>query len=181
MTTTVTSVVLESAAQEFAEATADPPFLFDLAPEKGRETVDEVQSGDIAKPDVDVEDLSLPGGPSGEVSVRVLRPKGSVGALPVIVYMHGAGWVFGNAHTHDRLIRELADGTGAAVVFPNYSLSPEARYPTAIEEGYAVLAWVDEHGAEKNLDASRIALAGDSVGGNMTAALTLMAKERSGS
>ena len=59
--------------------------------------------------------------------------------MPVVVYIHGAGWVFGNDHTHDRLIRELADGTGAAVVFPNYSLSPEARYPTAIEESYAVL------------------------------------------
>jgi acetyl esterase len=96
------------------------------------------------------------------------------------VYVHGAGWVFGNSHTHDRLIRELADGTGAAVVFPNYSLSPEARYPTAIEESYAVVSWVAEHGAEKELDGSRIAIAGDSVGGNMSAALTLMAKERSG-
>jgi acetyl esterase/lipase len=88
--------------------------------------------------------------------------------------------VFGNAHTHDRLIRELAAGTGAAVVFPNYSLSPEARYPTAIEEIYAVLEWVAEHGAERNLDGARVAVAGDSVGGNMTAAITLMAKQRSG-
>jgi acetyl esterase len=88
--------------------------------------------------------------------------------------------VFGNAHTHDRLIRELADGTGAAVVFTNYSLSPEARYPTAIEEIYTALNWVAQHGSENGLDGSRIAVAGDSVGGNMTAAITLMAKERSG-
>jgi acetyl esterase len=98
----------------------------------------------------------------------------------VILYTHGAGWVFGNAHTHDRLIRELAAGTGAAVVFTNYSLSPEARYPTAIEEIYAVLRWVSEHGSAKQLDGSRIAVAGDSVGGNMTAAITLMAKHRVG-
>jgi acetyl esterase len=98
----------------------------------------------------------------------------------VILYTHGAGWVFGNAHTHDRLIRELAAGTGAAVVFTNYSLSPEARYPTAIEEIYAVLRWVSEHGSDKQLDGSRIAVAGDSVGGNMTAAITLMAKHRVG-
>lgn len=127
-----------------------------------------------------VEDTTIPGGPSGTVSVRILRPKGATGKLPVLVYLHGAGWVFGNNHTHDRLIRELAAGTGAAVVFPNYSLSPEARYPVAIEENYAVAKWVAEHGAEKNLDGTRLAVGGDSVGGNMAAALTLMAKERKG-
>ena len=178
--TTAPAVVLEPAAQEFADATANPPFLFDLGPIEGRKTVDEVQSGEIAKPDVDIEDTSVSGGPSGEVSVRILRPKDAHGSLPVVLYTHGAGWVFGNSHTHDRLIRELADRTGAAVVFPNYSLSPEAQYPTAIEEIYAVLDWVAEHGAEKDLDSSRIAVAGDSVGGNMTAAMTLMAKVRSG-
>src|SRR5690606_4837577 len=82
--------------------------------------------------------------------------------------------------THDRLIRELAVGAGAAVVFPEYSRSPEARYPVAIEENYAVAKWVAEHGAEKGLDGDRIAIAGDSVGGNMTAAVTLLAKERGG-
>jgi acetyl esterase/lipase len=177
---TGTDVMLEPAAQEFAEATANPPYLFDLGPEKGRDTVDEVQSGEIDKPAVEIEDTTVPGGPSGRVSVRIVRPPGAAGTLPVIVYIHGAGWVFGNAHTHDRLIRELAVGTGAAVVFPNYSLSPEARYPVAIEESYAVLEWVAEHGTEQGLDPSRIAVAGDSVGGNMTAALTLMAKHRSG-
>ena len=177
---TTTMVSLEPAAQEFAEATASPPYLFDLGPVQGRKVVDEVQSGQIEKPDVDVEDTTVPGGPSGGVSIRILRPHGATGQLPVILYTHGAGWVFGNAHTHDRLIRELAAGTGAAVVFTNYSLSPEARYPTAIEEIYAVLEWVAQHGSQKNLDGSRIAVAGDSVGGNMSAAITLMAKERGG-
>src|SRR4051812_21367746 len=109
--------VLEPAAQQFADATANPPFLFDLGPEKGREVVDQVQFADIAKPDVDVSDTAVPGGPTGDVSIRILRPSGATGRLPVIVYIHGAGWVFGNAHTHDRLIRELAVGTNAAVVF----------------------------------------------------------------
>ncbi|MEA2192052.1 MAG: acetyl esterase [Solirubrobacteraceae bacterium] len=176
----VTPVVLEPAAEEFARATAAPPYLFDLGPVEGRKTVDEVQSGAVDKPDVAIEDTTVPGGPSGEVSIRILRPKGAVGELPVLLYTHGAGWVFGNAHTHDRLIRELAVGAGAAVVFPNYSLSPEARYPTAIEEVYAVLAWIADNGAANGLDGSRIAVAGDSVGGNMTAAITLMAKQRSG-
>jgi acetyl esterase len=96
----------------------------------------------------------------------------------VILYIHGAGWVFGNAHTHDRLVRELAVGTGAAVVFPEYSLSPEARYPVAIEQSYSVAQWVGREGAGKDLDPARLAVAGDSVGGNMTAAATLLAKER---
>ncbi|HEX6346524.1 alpha/beta hydrolase [Umezawaea sp.] len=172
------TVVLEQAAQDFADATAKPPYLFDLGPEKGRTTVDEVQSGEVAKPGVDIEDLVVEGGPSGEVKVRIVRPEGVTGVLPVILYIHGAGWVFGNAHTHDRLVRELAVGANAAVVFPEYSLSPEARYPVAIEENYAVARWIGTHGAGKDLDGTRVAIAGDSVGGNMTAALTLLAKER---
>jgi acetyl esterase len=85
-----------------------------------------------------------------------MRPKGLTGTLPVVIYIHGGGWALGNSHTHDRLIREPTVGTKAAVVFPSYSLSPEARYPTAIEECYAVLQWVGDHGADKGLDASRI-------------------------
>ncbi|MGA6168019.1 alpha/beta hydrolase [Amycolatopsis magusensis] len=174
MTANPHNLPLEPAAQAFAEATSQPPFLFDLAPADGRKAVDEVQSGEIAKPAVDIEDLTIP----GDVRVRIIRPAGAEGPLPVIVYLHGAGWVFGNSHTHDRLVRELAVGAGAAVVFPEYSLSPEARYPIAIEQNYTAAKWVAEHGGEHNLDAGRIAIAGDSVGGNMTAAVTLLAKQR---
>ncbi|GAA3460649.1 alpha/beta hydrolase [Saccharothrix longispora] len=165
--------VLEPAAAEFAAATATPPYLFDLGPVEGRKTVDAVQSGEVAKPEVDEEVVNV-----GEVPVRIVRPAGSTGPLPVVLYVHGAGWVFGNAHTHDRLVRELAVGTGAAVVFPDYSLSPEAKYPTAVEESYAVARWVVTEGAAKDLDGSHLAVAGDSVGGNMAIALTLLAKER---
>ncbi|MFD8986351.1 alpha/beta hydrolase [Streptomyces sp. NPDC059564] len=172
--------VLEPAAAEFAAATANPPYLFDLSPLEGRKAVDEVQSGEIDKPAVDEEWITVPGGPTGTVRARIVKPAGATGFLPVIVYIHGAGWVFGNAHTHDRLVRELAVGAGAAVVFPEYDLSPEARYPVAIEQNYAVARWVVEQGGSKGLDGSRLAVAGDSVGGNMTAALTLMAKERGG-
>ncbi|MCF7553532.1 alpha/beta hydrolase [Pseudonocardia sp. WMMC193] len=173
--------VLEPAAQDFADATSKPPFLYDLGPVEGRKTVDQVQAGDgVSRPDAEVTDLTVPGGPSGEVSIRILKPVGATGPLPVVFYTHGAGWVFGNAHTHDRLIRELAVRADAAVVFTNYSLSPEARYPTAIEEIYAALQWVAASGAEQGLDPTRIAVAGDSVGGNMTAATTLLAKQRGG-
>ena len=172
------SPVLEPAAAEFAAATAEPPYLFDLGPVEGRKAVDEVQSGEVDKPAVDEEWITVAGGPTGEVPVRIVRPAGATGTLPVIVYLHGAGWVFGNAHTHDRLVRELAVRAGAAVVFPEYSLSPEARYPVAIEQNYTVARWVVTEGAGKDLDGTRMAVAGDSVGGNMAAALTLMAKER---
>ncbi|MDX2715831.1 alpha/beta hydrolase, partial [Streptomyces stelliscabiei] len=106
--------VLEPAAADFAEATANPPYLFDLGPVEGRKTVDEVQSGEIDKPAVDEEWVTVSGGPTGEVRARVVRPAGALGTLPVILYIHGAGWVFGNAHTHDRLVRELAVGANAA-------------------------------------------------------------------
>ncbi|MEV8546572.1 alpha/beta hydrolase [Streptomyces sp. NPDC051572] len=170
--------VLEPAAAAFAEATANPPYLFDLPPAEGRKAVDEVQSGEVEKPAVDEEWITVSGGPTGSVRARIVKPAGASGPLPVIVYIHGAGWVFGNTHTHDRLVRELAVGANAAVVFPEYDLSPEVRYPVAIEQNYTVAKWVVEQGASKDLDAGRIAVAGDSVGGNMTAALTLMAKQR---
>jgi alpha/beta hydrolase fold len=130
--------VLEEAAQAFADATANPPFLYDLAPEKGREVVNQTQAGEIAKPNVTDEWIKVPGGPRGDVDVRIVRPAGATGTLPVILYPHGAAWVFGNAGTHDRLVRELAVGANAAAIFPAYSLSPEAKYPVALEECYAV-------------------------------------------
>ncbi|MDQ0194292.1 alpha/beta hydrolase [Paenibacillus wynnii] len=177
----VNKIVLEPAAQKFADDNSKPPFLPDLGPEKGRETVNQVQSSEVYKPDVEIKDLKVPGGPNGSISVRIVRPKNpSAAILPIIVYIHGAGWVFGNAHTHDRLIRELAVGAEAAIVFPEYSLSPEAKYPIAIEEIYTVVKWAAEKGSEHGLDSSQLTIAGDSVGGNMAAAITLMAKERKG-
>jgi acetyl esterase len=172
--------VLEPAAQEFADATDKPPYLADMPVAEGRKTVDSVQDGDIPAPAVDVTDILIPGGPKTEVSIKVYRPQGETGVLPVLLYTHGAGWVFGDAHTHDRLVRELTTRAGAATVFTNYSLSPEAQYPTALEEIYVALEWIAQHGAENGLDPDRIAVAGDSVGGNMTAALTIMAEQRGG-
>ena len=173
-------IQLEPEAQAFAEVAAKPPFLFNLGPEKGRIALDELQSDRGNKLPVDIKDLLIEDGPSGQVPICILRPKHTPTILPVIVYLHGGGWVFGDQHTHERLIRELVIGAEAAVVFPEYSLSPEARYPTALEESYAVVKWVAEHGEEYGLDPERLAVAGDSVGGNLTAALTLLAKERGG-
>jgi len=158
-----TTIQLESEAQAFAQATANPPYLFDLGPARGRPVVDEVQAGPVDKLPVEFEDRTIAGGPSGQVSIRIVRPPHVPAPLPPLVYLHGAGWVFGNAHTHDRLIRELAVGAQAAVVFPNYSLSPEAKYPTAIEENYAVVQWVAAHGLAHGLAPARLAVAGDSA------------------
>jgi acetyl esterase/lipase len=169
--------VLEPAAQAFADATSVPPFLFQLPPDEGRKAVDGVQNTDYPKLPIDEQWLTVPTG-DGTVKVRIVRPAGSTGPLPVILYIHGAGWVFGGAHTHDRLVRELSVGAGAAVVFPEYDLSPEAKYPVALEQNYAVARWIVASGKDYELDASRLAVVGDSVGGNMTAAVTLLAKER---
>ncbi|MGW4092087.1 alpha/beta hydrolase [Nocardia sp. NPDC004750] len=171
-------ISLEPAAQEFVDATSQPPFLYQLPPEEGRKAVDSVQDAPIFKPEVDEEWITVEGGPTGSVRVRIVKPQGSTEPLPVIIYTHGAGWVFGDAHTHDRLVRDLAVGTHAAVVFPEYDRSPDVRYPVANEQSYRVAQWVAAEGAAKGLDSSRIAIAGDSVGGNMAIALTLMAKER---
>jgi acetyl esterase len=175
-----TAVVLEPAAQDFADATSTPPFIYELSPDKAREVLEDVQRSPIDKPDVDIEELTITAGPHGQIAVRIVRPAGVAGALPVILYVHGAGWVLGSPQTHDLLVRNLAVGAQAAVVFPDYRRAPEAQYPSQIEEAYATAAWIVEHGSEHGLDSNRVAIAGDSVGGNMTIAVTLMAKERGG-
>ena len=168
---------LETAAQEFADATAKPPFLYELGPDGARKVLDDVQAAPIAKPDVTDKWITVPA-EVGDVRVRIVKPVDATGMLPTVLYMHGGGWVLGNAGTHDRLVRELAVGAKAAVAFVEYDRSPEAHYPVAIEQGYATARWITQDGASEGLDATRLAVAGDSVGGNMTAVLTLMAKER---
>ena len=97
-----------------------------------------------------------------------------------MVYLHGGGWVLYDANAYDRLLRELVAGTGAAIVFVNFSRAPEARYPVAIEECYAATKWIAANAAELQLDASRLALVGDSAGGNLAAAVTLLANSGGG-
>jgi acetyl esterase len=175
--TATSTIVLEPAAQQVADAFSKPPFLYDMSPADARKVLEDAQSAPVSKPPVDEEWITVPS-PAGDVRVRIIKPQGAAGMLPVIVYMHGGGWVLGNAATHDRLVRELAVGARAALAFVEYPNSPEARYPVAIEQGYATAQWITRNGASQGLDASRMAVAGESVGGNMTAALALMAKER---
>jgi acetyl esterase len=172
--------VLEPTTQAFIDSLAGSPPIYTHTPAAARDVLLGAQSGPVAKPAVQIEDRVLPIGPTGKTRVRVLRPKGAEGVLPVIVYFHGGGWVLGDATTHDRLVRELAVGANAVVVFVDYDRSPEARYPIAIEQDYAVTQYVAAHAGELGVDAARLAIAGDSVGGNMAAVVSLMAKERHG-
>lgn len=165
--------------EKIAKAGGKP--LYDLPVKEGRAIFDKLQElpAEKEKPEVDIEDRTIQHA-NGKLGIRIVRPKGSKEKLPVVVFYHGAGWVFGDWQTHGRLVRELAVGAHAAIVFVNYSLAPEAQYPTQIEEDYTALKYVAEHGSEFNLDTSRLAVAGDSVGGNMAAVMTLLAKKRGG-
>ncbi|WP_426199255.1 alpha/beta hydrolase fold domain-containing protein [Pseudomonas sp. DC3200b2] len=112
------------------------------------------------------------------IKLTVVRPAGVKGALPAFMFFHGGGWVLGDYPTHARLIHDLVVGSGAVAVYVDYTPSPEAHYPTAINQAYAATRWVAEHGRELNVDGSRLAVAGNSVGGNMAAVVSLMAKEQ---
>ncbi|MCW2992915.1 MAG: lipase [Conexibacter sp.] len=170
-------IVLEPSAQGIVDATALPPFLYELTPAAARKVLDDLQADPDGLLAIDEEWITVPAA-VGDVRVRIIKPIDCSEPLPVIVYMHGGGWILGNAGTHDRLVRELAVGAHAALLFVEYPNAPEARYPVAIEQGYATAQWVIREGAAKGLDATRMAAVGESVGGNMAAALTLMAKER---
>lgn len=177
MAITTRAVVLERASQEFVEATANPPYFWEGSATAARKVLDDVQAAPIDKLPVDDRWITIQAD-VGDVAVRIVRPPDTSEMLPAILYMHGGGWVLGNADTHDRLVRELAVGANAAVVFVEYERSPEAHYPVAVEQGYAAAQWIMREGASNGLDPERLAVAGDSVGGGMTAALALMAHDR---
>lgn len=174
--------LLEPVTREFLEKVnkqGGTP-IYQLSPKDARKVLSDLQAAQVAKLPADIDDLDIPVGPEGRVSIRIIRPKGNKEILPVVMYFHGGGWVLGDKDTHDRLVREIANGANAAVVFVNFTPSPEAKYPTPIEEAYAATKYISENGKNFNLDGSRLAFAGDSVGGNMVAAVLLLAKERGG-
>src|SRR5262245_53664769 len=143
--------ILEPAAQGIADATSKPPFLYQLGPEGARKVLDDLQAKPVAKPDVDDKWITV-AAKVGDVRVRIVKPKGATGLLPTVLYVHGGGWILGNAGTHDRLVRELAVGVNAAIVFVEYDRSPEAHYPVAIEQVYATAQWITKNGKDEGLD-----------------------------
>ena len=175
-------ISLEPAARELCISSSKPPLIFQLPPEQGREQLNAAQDTPVFKYPAEIITLSVDTGQWGKVNVHCVWPENITGNPNVIFYIHGAGWVFGNLHTHDKLVRELGARTNSVVIFPEYSLSPEAKYPTAIEQCYAILSGLREiakhMGWSINLDT--LTVAGDSVGGNMATVMAIMAKQRGG-
>ena len=113
-----------------------------------------------------------------KINLTIVRPEGNNKVLPAFMFFHGGGWVLGDFKTHERFVRDLVVQSGAVAVFVNYSPSPETHYPVAINQAYEATLWVAEHGKEINVDGTRLAVAGNSVGGNMAAVVSIMAKEK---
>ena len=118
----------------------------------------------------------------GAIPLRVYRPVGvpDTTALPALVFFHGGGWVIGDLETHDVLCRQLTAASGASVISVDYRLAPEHKFPAAAEDAWAATRWIVTHAAELGLDASRLAVGGDSAGGNLAAVVALMARDAGG-
>jgi len=161
-------------------AAQDTPPVESLPPEEARKVLSSLQASvpaDISGIEISEKDIEVEGQP---ISLTIVKPQGIKEALPVVMFFHGGGWVLGDFETHQRLVRDIAVETRAAIVFVNYTPSPEARYPTAIDQAYQATAWVAQHGDEINVDGKRLAVAGNSVGGNMATIVCLKAKEKGG-
>lgn len=156
------------------------PPIFTLTPAAARKALADAQREPVALPEAQIEERTLEVGPTGKTRVHIVRPANTKVNLPVLMYFHGGGWMLGDFGTHERLVRDLAVQSGAVVVFVDYDRSPEARYPVANEQAYAATLYVHDHAGEFGADATRIAVAGDSAGGNMATAVTLLATGRGG-
>src|SRR5687767_10176846 len=172
--------VLEPITQDFLDTVGENPDLCRRSPEDARHALVRIQAGAVGRPSAQIEDTTFPVAPTGSVVVRIFRLSDTQRLLPVIVYIHGGGWCLGDADTHDRIVRELAVAAGAALFFVEYDRAPEARYPVALEQVYAVTAHVATHGESLGVDPTRLAVVGDGAGGNIAAAVTLLAMQRRG-
>ena len=172
--------LVELATQQWLNEPAGPP-LDELSPTDAREVQRQVKASvPVELPLAQIDDRVIPGGPAGEVSIRIVRAANTTGVLPVVFHSHGGGWILGDKDTHERLGCELANQAQAVVVFVDYTPAPEAHYPTQNEQAYTALQWAIASAAQISADPTRVVLIGDSVGGNMTAVLTLMAKQHGG-
>jgi len=172
-------IPLEQAAVDIANAAAVPPRIYQLPLEEGRKKLNQAQDAPVHKYPAKISSLQMqPENDLPAFSLYCVQPDDMSDIPNVIIYIHGAGWVFGNFHTHEKLVRELSARTNSVVLFPEYSLSPETKYPVALQQCYSVLtalpSIIHQLGMKVRLDT--LTVAGDSVGGNMTAAMTLLAK-----
>ncbi len=163
---------------------ADPnaPRLIDLPPGEGRQMYRAMAAQLDAQglPIGKVEELTMPG-PGDDIALRIYTPVAAGGgALPALVYYHGGGWVIGDLDTHDALCRSLANESGCKVIAVDYRLAPEHRFPAAVEDAFAAVRWVEANAADIGVDANRIAVAGDSAGGNLAAVVCQLARAERG-
>ncbi len=175
-------IPLEEAALQVCEENAKPPLIFQIPPAEGRKRLNQAQNAPVYQYPASVSSFEYHTGRWGIIKVYLVKPENCPANPDPIFYTHGAGWVFGNFHTHEKLVRELAARTNCILIFPEYSLSPEAKYPTAIEQCYQILSMLPKISEKKNLNLnlSKLTVAGDSVGGNMAAVLAILAKFRHG-
>lgn len=171
---------VERGTQAFLDtlAAAGGPPLESLSPEEARSVLVEAQKGATLPPaKVEEKTIRVDG---KALTLTIVRPEDARGVLPAFMFFHGGGWILGDYPTHERFVRDLVVDSGAAAVFVNYTPSPEARYPVAINEAYAATRWVAENGAQIRVDGSRLAVVGNSVGGNMATVVALMARQNGG-
>ncbi len=147
--------------------------LYEMSPDEARDFLNDIQQKNPVEIDAEIIDTSIFTELAGSIDIRIARPKNNGEKLPAILYFHGGGWVMGNRETHEGLIKELANSANAVVIFPLYALAPETAYPIALNQAYAILDYVYNNPDEFNIDSSKIALAGDSAGGNMAIVTTL--------
>lgn len=169
---------VERTTQSFLDALAKGGGqpLETLSPAAARQVLVGAQQGAKLPPaDVSAKTITVDG---RQIVLNIVRPAGARGVLPAFIFVHGGGWILGDFPTHERLVRDLVAESGAAAIFVNYTPSPEARYPVAINEIYAAANWVAENGAQINVDGKRLAIAGNSVGGNMATVVAQMAKAK---
>lgn len=174
-------VPLEAAAENVCNQSSVPPLIFQLPPEQGRKVLEEVQDAPVYKYPANISSDCVNTGIWGSIPVYFVLPKDEK-IRNIIFYIHGAGWVFGSFHTHEKLVRELSARTNSLVVFPEYSRSPEAKYPAAIEQCYFILSHIKEIVRDRFSvnTCSALTVAGDSAGGNMAIAMVLMSLMRHG-
>ena len=176
--TDLPAVVLEHATRQFIDSLKGSTPINQLPYDEARQVLIDTQTkGDTAMPDADVREMTLDAGLTDEVKVYTVRPAGTEGeTLPGVVYLHGGGWVLGNFTTHERLMRDLATQANAAIVYVEYSPAPERKHPVQLDQAYAVLRYVADNADEFGIDGNQLAIAGDSVGGQMVAVTAVRAK-----
>lgn len=174
-------VPLEPTAEAVCNQSSVSPLIFQMQPEQGRRALEEMQDTPVYKYPADISSVCVNTGMWGSIPVYFIAPRNEK-IRNIIFYIHGAGWVFGNFHTHEKLVRELSARTDSLVVFPEYSRSPEAKYPTAIEQCYFLLfhIWEIIRDCFTMANGAALTVAGDSVGGNMAIAMVLMSSMRHG-